>query len=53
MNEDFGEIEHNLNTADRSTIGMLIAEAGLYAPLLGLGIPQRSYSYILGKPQPK
>jgi hypothetical protein len=38
---------------DRSSIGLAIAEAGLYAPMLGLGIPQRTYSYILGKAPPK
>lgn len=37
---------------DRSNFGqIIIVEYGLNPGMLGLGIPQRTPSYILGKPQ--
>jgi hypothetical protein len=42
---------YNLNNVDRSVIGrVVIGEYAMIPALLGLGIPQRTPSYILGKP---
>ena len=46
-----GHNEKDLNNIDKSVIGQVIAnEYNLYGPMLGLGIPQRTPSYILGRP---
>ncbi len=41
-----------MNNVDNSVIGKVIAMeySAVYPPMLGLGIPQRTPSYILGKP---
>jgi hypothetical protein len=48
------EVVHNekdLNNIDKSVIGQVVAnDYKLYGPMLGLGIPQRTPSYILGRP---
>lgn len=44
-------MENNLNNIDRSVLGRIVAvEYNLNPALIGLGIPQRTPSYILGKP---
>ncbi len=54
ISEEVSEIVHNekdLNNIDKSVLGQVIAnEYNLYGPMLGLGIPQRTPSYILGRP---
>jgi hypothetical protein len=41
----------NLNNIDESVLGkMIIMEYNLFPGMLGLGIPQRTPNYILGKP---
>ena len=45
------EKEYNLNNIDNSLLGKaVILEYNLFPGMLGLGIPQRTPSYILGKP---
>jgi hypothetical protein len=45
------EREHNLNNIENSVIGKVImVEYNLYPGMLGLGIPQRTPNYILGRP---
>jgi hypothetical protein len=41
----------NLNNIDESLLGkVIIMEYNLFPGMLGLGIPQRTPNYILGKP---
>jgi hypothetical protein len=41
----------NLNNIDESVLGkVIIVEYNLFPGMLGLGIPQRTPNYILGKP---
>eukprot|EP01017_Pseudomicrothorax_dubius_P047179 TRINITY_DN8429_c0_g1_i2.p1 TRINITY_DN8429_c0_g1~~TRINITY_DN8429_c0_g1_i2.p1 ORF type:complete len:379 (-),score=48.09 TRINITY_DN8429_c0_g1_i2:129-1265(-) len=43
--------EMNFDNLSRSPIGIMIAnQFGLYPPLIGFGIPQRTPNYILGRP---
>ncbi len=51
---DFKEelvVDMKLNNIDESLLGkMIIMEYYLFPGMLGLGIPQRTPNYILGKP---
>ena len=43
--------DYNLNNIDNSMLGrVIIVEYSLYPGMLGLGIPQRTPNYILGRP---
>lgn len=43
--------EGEMNNIEKSVIGQVVTkEYNLYGPMLGLGIPQRTPSYILGRP---
>jgi hypothetical protein len=43
--------DYNLDNADNSVLGkVIIVEYGLFPGMLGLGIPQRTPNYILGRP---
>ena len=45
------ERDYNLNNIDNSLLGrVIIVEYNLYPGMLGLGIPQRTPNYILGRP---
>lgn len=47
----YHELEKTLNNVDRSLLGRIVAvEYNLNPALLGLGVPQRTPSYILGRP---
>jgi hypothetical protein len=49
--EDVDSKEFNLNNTDNSVLGkVIIVEYNLFPGMLGLGIPQRTPNYILGKP---
>ena len=42
---------NNLDNIDNSVLGkVIIVEYGLFPGMLGLGIPQRTPNYILGRP---
>ncbi|KRX01919.1 hypothetical protein PPERSA_05758 [Pseudocohnilembus persalinus] len=42
----------DLNNLERSKIGTLISnQLQIFPPLLGFGIPQRTYSYLTGRPE--
>jgi len=48
---DSRESEENLDNFNNSHIGGFLRNMfNIYPPLMGFGIPQRSYSYIYGKP---
>jgi hypothetical protein len=49
--EPINEKELNLNNIDNHVLGkVIIMEYNLFPGMLGLGIPQRTPNYILGKP---
>lgn len=51
VSESFDEYEYNFNNIDKSMLGkVVLIEYNLNPALMGLGIPQRTPSYILGKP---
>jgi hypothetical protein len=46
--------EPNLDNLNNSFIGNFLRNTfNIYPPLMGFGIPQRTYSYIYGKPPPR
>jgi hypothetical protein len=49
--EPINSKEYNLENIDNSFLGkVIIVEYGLFPGMLGLGIPQRTPNYILGRP---
>jgi len=49
--DDIEEFEPNMSNFDNSFFGSMVkSNFSIYPPLLGFGVPQRTYNYIYGKP---
>jgi hypothetical protein len=48
---EVNESANNLRNFDRTILGEMLASVMIHPPVLGFAIPQRTYSYIMGKPR--